>query len=814
MYKRLVSLSLLLSLTFASLSFAQMGVGNIGSVKVDNMSDTQIQGFVNKFKSSGHSMSDLESYAKGKGMSDAEFEKLRARMENIDKKSAALKATQVAEAVREDVQSGGTSDIVPAVEEPKSRIFGADLFRNSKMTFEPNSNMATPRNYQIGPGDELVVDVYGFSENTMRLTVSSEGTVRVPNVGLVQVSGMTIEKAEMKIRTKLSSIYNTISSGKTTVSVSLGNIRSIKVYISGQVRNPGTYTLSSLSTVYNALYACGGPSESGSLRNIRVLRGGKLLAEVDLYSFLLNGSLENNLNLNDQDVIQVPPYESRVMIDGAMKITGAFEMKPNESLKDLIRFAGGFKENAYKNRISVVRNTEKEKSVADVSQELYSMFYPQSGDKFLVDSILDKFTNRVQILGNVFRPGIYALDDKMTLKDLISKADGLREDAYMERATVTRLREDLTPELISFDVQDLIDGKFNLELRKEDIVTIGSKHDLEENKTVGIYGQVLSPGVYPYYENMTLKDLIFLANGFKEFAATDKIEISRRIVDETVLKEDVDKMEIITLSVDRALGFGADGEFVLQPRDQVSVRMMEGMEDTRHMDVLGEVRSPGNYVITSKRERISDVLARAGGLSDYAYPKGAFLIRKTNRSVAERMRDLKLIQQLAELAEGEDRGKIEKELSGRTDLVGIDLVKILDKPGSESDPFVENGDIVFVPKELQTVTVSGAVQVPSKVLYGKSRFKSYINQSGGFLRDADKRHAYVAYANGSIASTKRFLWMRFYPDVEPGAHIFVPEKEEKDNSKSKENISFFTSILGSLVSMASVVVSVILISKE
>lgn len=796
---------LLAFMTFTTTSAFAININSLENVTASSLSSVQIKEIKLAYNETGRSIDDFVSFAVSKGMSEVEAEALKKRVmadntkfENETKGDIAISRSQMAESVLEDMKSNPEQ-----AKYINKRIFGSDLFSNSKMSFAPTQNMPTPKNYIVGPGDVLVIDVYGYAENTMKLTVSSEGNIRIPNVGPVMVNGLTIEAAQAKIKKQLTSIYSSISSGNTQVAVTIGDVKSINVYITGNVTRPGTYTLSSLSTVYNALYACSGPTSSGSLRNIKVVRGGKEIAEIDLYTFLTKGNLSNNISLQDQDVIHVPSYDIRVSIDGAMKRPGVFEMKQGETLKDLISYAGGFTENAYQNRITVQRTTEREKSVADVSSELYGMFPLQTGDQFIVAEVLDRYSNRVKIYGGVFRPGPYALDSGMTLMDLVKKADGLLEDAYLERATITRLRDDLTPELISFNVKDLLDGKFNLLLRKEDEVTIGTMKDLEEKKTVSIYGQVLSPGTYPFYENMTVKDLIFLAKGFKEFAAIDKIELSRKVKDDNKLKENVEKNEIKTISVSRDLSAGGDGDIKLEPNDMISVRLKEGIESNRSMSLLGEVRSPGDYVITNKRERISDVMARAGGITSYAYVQGAFLIRKGSRSAAERMRDAKLIKKISE-TEGDP--EIMKQLQSRTDLVGIDMENILKHPGGKEDIYVEDGDMIYVPKELQTITVNGKVQVPGMMTYQGRSARKAIRRSGGFGMNADKRHVYVAYANGEMQSTGHFAFFKNYPKIKPGAHLYVPEKEETSEDR-RARANFFTAILSTVVSCASVGVS-------
>ncbi len=797
--------TILVAILMYSASASAININSLENVSAGSLSTAQVREIKKSYNETGRSIDDFVSFAVSKGMKEQEAEKLKARLiadnsktEKETKGDIAVARNQMAESVIEEMKENP--------EQAKfinNRIFGSDLFSNSKMTFAPNQNIPTPKNYIVGPGDVLIVDVYGYAENTMQLTVTSEGNVRIPNLGPVMVNGLTIEAVQSKIKKQLSSIYSSISSGNTQVSVTIGNVKSINVYITGNVSKPGTYTLSSLSTVYNALYACAGPTTSGSLRNIKVVRGGKNIATIDLYTFLTNGDLSNNISLQDQDVIHVPAYDIRVSIDGALKRPGVFEMKQGETLKDLLSYAGGFTENAYQNRITVQRTTEREKSVADVSSELYGMFPLQTGDQFIVAEVLDRFSNRVKIFGGVFRPGPYALDSGMTLMDLVKKADGLLENAYLERATITRLRDDLTPELISFNVKDLLDGKFNLLLKKEDEVTIGTMKDLEEKKTVSIYGQVLSPGTYPFYENMTVKDLIFLAKGFKEFAAIDKIELSRRVKDDSKLKENVEKNEIKIISVDRSLSAGGDGDILLEPGDMISVRLKEGIESNKTMSILGEVRSPGDYVITSKRERISDIMARAGGISNYAYVQGAFMIRKGVRSAAERMRDAKLIQKISE-TEGDP--ELIKQLQNRTDLVGIDMEDILKHPGGEKDIYVEDGDMIYVPKQLQTITVNGKVQVPGMMVFNGHSARKAIRRSGGFGSHADKRHVYVAYANGEMQSTGHFGFIKNYPKIKPGAHLYVPEKEET-NEDRRARANFIAAVLSTVVSCASVGVS-------
>lgn len=810
MTKRLNAFAILLFGVFFFALADNISLNNLQHVKVDQLKDAQISEFVKKYTDAGYTLADIEQLAQSKKMPSAEWEKLKKRINEIEaQKTVTIEASEINNKIKEDEiqerrEKAGLSD---------TRIFGASLFNNSKVSFEPSQAVATPRNYVIGPNDVLHIDVFGMAEATYDLTVNKEGNIRIPNAGVAQVSGLTIENAEKIIKKKLAVIYSSIHSGGTNVAVSINNIRSIKVYIMGEVNTPGSYTLTSVSSVFNALNACGGPSNNGTMRNIKVIRSGKEVANVDLYEFLTNGTMPSNTTLQDQDVIQVPTYGKRVDVLGEVKREGIYEMKEGETLQKLIDYCGGFTDKAYTEHISVTRNINGEKSVADVSKELFNMFTPQAGDVYRIGQILDKYSNRVQITGSVFRPGVYALDEKMTLKDLVKKADGLTEDAFMGSATIVRLQEDLTPEIISFNVKDLMDGNFNIELRKEDVVTIGGKNEFEYKKQIYVMGRVLSPGAFPYYENATLRDMIFLSKGFEENADPSKIEVVRMIQDVNELKNGKKKSEVFLLSLDNELN-GADGDFKLMPNDQITVRIKEGYEKLGTVQVVGEARQPGVYAITDKTEKISDIIARAGGITQYAYPKGAFLIRNSTRTEAEKRRDIKIIEMLNNAVEDEMKQKIRKELMERQDLVGIQLDKILERPGDEkTDLKVNNGDIIFIPLEMQTITIGGSIQVPGKEVYNTKRLRRYVKGAGGFTSNAKKKSVYVAYPSGRIASTKHILWMKNYPKVEPGSHIYVPEKVDK-TTDGRERTTFIVSISSSIITMASVVVTAISVAKD
>jgi protein involved in polysaccharide export with SLBB domain len=540
------------------------------------------------------------------------------------------------------------------------------------------------------------------------------------------------------------------------------------------------------------LNACGGPNRNGSFREIKVIRNNKTIAVVDVYDFLLTGEIKNNIRLQDQDVLKIEPYRKRIELKGEFKNTGYFEAKEGEFFQDMVNYAGGFTTNAYRDRVVVFRNTEKEKKINDISINEFGAFGVEDGDVFEVASLLERFENRVRINGAVFRPGTYSLSENMTLSQLIQKADGLREDAFLHRGTIIREKANKETEILSFNVNDVISGKADVHLKKEDIVSIASAIEMQEVRKVAIYGELKNPGEYNYHENMTLQDLIFAAGGVKEDAELRNIEIYRMEKDPEVLKAGKQIAKQHTFTVDKNL----DGlDFNLEYRDQVIIRPVSGYTEAKKIMVEGEVMYPGNYVLTSKQERISDVIKKAGGLNIYAYPEGAFMIRKITTSIAEEKIKHNVIENTPdELIIKED------EYYKNEDIIGIKLEKILASPGSEWDLFLEDGDIISIPRELQTVQVSGKVLLPSLVRYDQYRsFKYYIDNSGGFSPNAFKRKSFVVYANGESQTTKQVLFFRNYPEIRPGATIYVPEKPKKEGNR----ISF-----GETVALTSSVVTV------
>jgi protein involved in polysaccharide export with SLBB domain len=825
--------ALIISLFIYQAANAQTDYSNI---KVDDLSDAQIRTMIKRAEAIGYTDAQLEQMAQAQGMKATEIEKLRTRVENIRAQggstttktagTAAAVATQNGRAYLADSLNNnsnsfglptglGTGMIRKPTAYINPKIFGVELFANSDLKFEPNMRMATPKSYVIGPDDELLLDLTGDSEANYRLKVSPDGNISLQYIGLIQVNGLTIEQATAKIRSRMTKTYPGLASGRSQIAVNLGNIRSIKITIVGNAVKPGSYTLSSLSTVFNALYACGGPSQNGSYRKIQVIRNNKIVSTIDIYDFLLNGIQSKNIRLVDQDVINIPVYQTRVEMTGEVKRPAIFEATNTESLEDVIRFAGGFSNEAYTAKIKVLQNTNKERKITDIAADNFRTYYPLNGDTYVVEKILDRFENRVEISGAVFRPGQYELEKGLTLKGLITKAEGLKEDAFLNRGYVSRLSADNTPELVSFDVQKVLNGtEADIVLRREDKVTISSIFDLREEYKVTIQGEVRSPGTFEFAENMNLEALIQKAGGFKEGAAPTRIEIARRVKNSDASSKSAITAEVFTVNVDPQLKLAGE-QFILQPFDVVSIRNSEGFQLQKQVRVEGEVLYPGIYTLARKDERISDLMKRVGGLTPSAYPEGASLKRPQQNGIrngdeAERQKEQRInLMNLKRLKESgaKDTTSIEKELDVlSSDLVGINLPRILKAPESRYDLILEDGDVIRVPRQLQTVKVIGEVLKPNSMVYVPGRsLKSYISGSGGFSYNAYRKATYVVYPNGSVEGARKFLFFNNFPKVTAGSEIFVPKRAERE----KLGLSTLVGLSTALASMAAIIVSLL-----
>ena len=675
-------------------------------------------------------------------------------------------------------------------------VFGRNIFNIDKLTFQPNLNMATPENYRLGPGDEVIVDVWGASQNTMRLEISPDGYVNISNLGPVYLNNMTIKDARQLLKQELGKIY---ADSANNIQVTLGNIRTIQVNVMGEVRAPGTYALSSLSTVFHALYASGGVSDIGSLRNVQVARGGKTIARLDVYEYIMKGLIQDDIRLQDGDVVIVPTYDELVKITGKVKRPMFYEMKNGESAATLLKCAGGFSSDAYKKSIRVLRKDGKEFSVKTVDDIHYSAFKLIDGDVVTVDSILNRFNNRLEVKGAVYHPGVFELSGSLnTVRQLVEKADGLLGDAFTGRAVLYRERENLTKEVLPVDIEGILKGTSpDIALQKNDILYIPSIHDLQDMGKVTISGEVNKPGSYTYADHMSLEDLVITAGGLKESASLVRVDVSRRIRDPKGTTEP----DMIGQNFSFGLkdGFVVDGEagFELQPYDQVFVRRSPSYNEQVSVTVDGEVLYRGEYTLSTKSERLSSLIQRAGGVSRYAYVRGAKLRRVANEEELRRMEDVvKMVRR--EIGE-----TLATSLGLKVDstfTVGIDLEAALANPGSDADLVLREGDVLTVPEYNNTVKVNGAVMMPNTVSYAKGKsVKYYLNQAGGYSANAKKSQKFIIYMNGQVAEVKG----SGKKQIEAGCEIVVPNKTKKFNFATVvSNATSFASLATMLASLA------------
>lgn len=666
-------------------------------------------------------------------------------------------------------------------EKRKKKVFGRDIFNNKDLTFEPNMNIATPQNYILGPGDAVYIDIYGASQKTIESTVSPDGEVTIEGFGPVQVSGLTVAQANARLRSTLGARY---SSSK--IKLTVGQTRSIMINVMGEVKNPGTYTLPAFATVFHALYMAGGTNDIGTMRNIKVYRNNRLVSVVDIYDYILNGKLTGNVRLADNDVISVGPYDCLVNITGKVKRPMYYEMKRNESVGTLLKYAGGFTGDAYKKSVRIVRKTGREYSVYNVDEFDMSAFHLADEDSVSVDSILPRFSNMVEVKGAVFRPGMYqAGGDINSVKALIEHADGLREEAFTARAVMHRMKKDRTLEVVPVDVEGILDGTVpDIPIQNNDVLFIPTKQEMMEEQTITIHGEVQYPGIYRYADNETLEDFVLQAGGLKQTASTVKVDVSRRIVNPKALTTD----SVIARTYTFALkdGFVIDGTpgFKLMPFDEVYVRKSPGYYKQQNVVVEGEVMFSGTYTLSKKNQRLSDLIKSAGGVNDRGYVAGARLERKVNESERARMEAvLKKAKEEAEQMEIEaakenkkidlkDSEKIKKFEIPEFYSVGIELDKALANPGCDADIVLREGDKIIVPQYNGTVKINGAVMYPNTVGFQKGKkAKYYINQAGGFSEKAKKSQTYIVYMNGTIAKVSQNA------KPKPGCEIVVPEKE-------------------------------------
>lgn len=679
------------------------------------------------------------------------------------------------------------------------KVFGRDIFNQRALSFEPNMNIATPQTYVLGPGDQVVIDVYGASQNTHQLTISPEGTVTVPGYGPIYVSGMTVAAANGKIRSTLGSRY-----ASSKVKLSVGQTRTIMINVMGEVRTPGTYTLSAFSTVFHALYRAGGINDIGTLRNVKVYRNGKLITVVDIYEYILNGRLAGNVRLQDGDVVQVGPYDCLVGVTGNVKRPMFYEMRKNESVATLLKYAGGFTGDAYKKAVRLVRQTGERYSVFNVDEFDMSSFKVDDGDAVTVDGMLNRYENMVEVKGAIFRPGQYRLGGEVTsVRGLIERAEGVTEDAFTAHAVLHRMKADRSLEVVSVDVQGILAGTVpDIPLKNEDVLFIPTQAELRSERTYTITGEVMSPGTYEYADNTSVEDLIMQAGGLTDAASTAKVDVSRRIRDP---KATTTTREIAqTFSFALKDGFVVDGTkgFILQPYDVVHVRRSPGYVTPQNVTIKGEVNFPGVQTMNMKNMRLSDVLEMAGGVTENAYLRGARLVRVKTQEEKERTKDV--LNALKRNLNERDSVAMESLDLENTYVVGIELDKAMADKGGEYDIILREGDVITVPEYNATVKVSGDVMFPNTVSFvGDKGYKWYVNKAGGFGLRARKSKTFVVYTNGTVAQVGHGA------KIEPGCEIVVPSKRKREGLNFGQMLAAGTS----MASLAAVIASIVSITK-
>ncbi len=739
---------------------------DLSQFKVEMLSESDISKIKDRLQSSELSIDQIKTQASAKGMPAAEFEKLRTRLSatnntvnNIGNKLDNFSNNRTMQTGSDSVSKTNT--------EPTNPIFGSELFQTAG-SLTSNANIATPLNYEVGPNDILKLVLYGIQEFATELKVSYEGSVTLQNVGVVRVAGLTIEAATDKIRQQMArTAYVSLRTGESKLSVTLSNIRTIHVTIIG-AKKPGTYDISSLSTVFSALSLAGGPSPIGSYRIIELVRNNTVIRKVDLYRFILNGDQTDNIGLKDNDVIRIPAYENRVELNGQVKRPGIFELTGKENFQNILAFAGGFDEAAYTSNVKVIQKNGRELLVKDLGKDEFASYAPQGGDVYVVNKILNRYQNRVKLTGAVYRPDTYQLVEGMRVSDLIKKADGLKEDAYTGGAQLFRLKPNLVKEMVNIDLNKALAGDKteNIYLQREDELYVSSVLDLRDSFNVQIFGEVHNPGKFVYADSMTVKDLITLAGG-STFAANKKVEVARLYKQQGDKVNNTEIATLLTTELDANLNFTpGNTDIVLQPYDVVSITKRVGFAENQIVSITGQVQFAGKYSLVSRVERVSDILKRAGGLIGEAYAKGAFIKRESIKAdtVSQVMKDsLK-------------KTGINYEQPSSVQNIALDIDQILKNPGSYYDLVLTDKDEIVIPKLDNKITIRGGVLRPITITYHKGiTLGECISAAGGITEVARRNKAYVVYYNGRSKRTKIFGFFRFNPRIEPSSEVVLPE---------------------------------------
>ena len=777
---------------------------DLSTLKIDALSDDDITKLKQQLQQSGLSEIQAEQMALQRGLPASEAAKLKVRLASGSNTSTPK--TSGSKPLGRTIDTSSLNTNFSVEKELKSTIFGSELFNNNKLIFEPDLRIATPKNYTIGPDDELVIDIFGYQEANYRLPVSAEGTINIPLIGAISVNGLTVEQATKRIKDKMQKNgYGSLANGQTQVQISIGKIRTIKVTVIGDAKKPGTYSLSSLSSLFNVLYLAGGPTDKGSFREIELIRNNKVFVKLDAYDFLLKGDQSNNIRLVDQDVIRIPVAKVQVSLLGQVKREGIFELLPKDNLQNLIDFSGGFGNEAYKASVQIKQVTDKERRVKDLAKEAFGSYFPLKGDSVFVGKILNRYTNSVNITGAVYRPGSYELENGLTLSRLIAKADGLNEDAFKDRGVVIRINDsDLSKKIISFNVQAIVAKTVaDIILQKNDEVVIGAAASYKQSYTLTLHGEVKRPGTFSYFDGITLKDLLFLAEGFTDASAIDKIEIARRYNGDSVTNTNNIAI-IVDAKTQKNLSL-LGGDVPLNPWDIIVVRRKPDYYEQINVKIDGEVKYPGSYTLTFKNERVSSVIARAGGVTNFAFKEAASLIR-INRSQLKNLEDQNLGKIEKELKDSSN--SLTSDLKKATVRVGLDLQEILNHLGGIDDVVLQEGDVLSIPKQKREVKVNGEVMLPSEIVYKNGEgLNYYINKAGGYTDNAREGKVYVVYPNGSASHIKKFLFFKNNPKVTPGSEILVPQIPER--KKSGLSTGEVLALASGAASLAGVVIAIL-----
>ncbi|TAG29169.1 MAG: hypothetical protein EAZ35_11490 [Sphingobacteriia bacterium] len=795
--KRLL-LSYLFICLFAQISMAQLpDIKAMSTINIDAMSDAQLEEYLQKSQLSGLSPEELEVKGRERGLTDSQISQLKQRVAQLpsSKKTGAISASEYQS--RKSVSNSLPTAKAASAGLP---IFGAEFFTNTNLTFEPNMRLATPGNYVLGVDDELIIDVYGFSEKTTKVKLNTEGQIRLPNIGPVSLAGLTIDDAKLKLKQVMQKIYPGLATGKTMLQLGLGQIRTIRVIMIGEIKSPGTYSVSSLATIANALYLSGGPSANGSFRKINLIRQGKKLVQFDLYDFLLNGDLRNNILLKEDDIIKVEPIQIRVSIAGAVKKPAIYECLTGDCLRDIIYgYAGGFTDQANKQKISIERIGDTSRTMVDVTLDQIDLQKVKSSDYITVGTILDKYDNRVKIGGAVYFPGSYSLEKNTALVSLLKNAR-LKENAFVNRALLYRVNEMGETTVKAVNIRELLAGKENIALRNNDSLQVFTKSQLEQASTVTITGEVNSPGIFPYSQGILLEDIILLGGGLTDRASLKEVELLRRIRRDTSMADTSVYNSIFKFNLSDSLVLKTTSlAIALEPYDIVNVKNLPRNKGVGSVTIKGEVLFPGTYQLNTKNDRVSDLVRRAGGvLTSGSIASAVFLRNVFPYSIDATILDIKKQLVAKQVQDSISEKKLIGTIDSSKQLLAFNLSSALANPYSAQDILLEEGDLIQVPKAPTTVQVFGAVSIEKKIVYQPGMgVRELIGESGGFTDAANKNALYILYPNGRVSTTKKFLFFpRAYPRLLAGAEVYVPERKRKKALSTGELLGIGSSVVG------------------